>query len=130
VVRDDAALDPATLPAGVQLAAVRVVQESLTNVLKHASGASARVRLWGTGPDGDAPPAVGVEVVDDGRAAGPGKSTAAGTATGPSTGTGDGLGRGLIGLRERVEALGGTFTAGPLPDGDGFTVRAVLPVGA
>ncbi|SDK54936.1 Signal transduction histidine kinase [Nonomuraea maritima] len=96
--------DVADVPPGAGLAAYRVVQEALTNVGRHAPGARCRVRVTGGG-------AVHVEVDDDGRG-----------------GTGDGPpGYGLIGLRERVELLGGTFTAGPRPDG-GFGVRAVIPV--
>ncbi|WP_446219012.1 sensor histidine kinase [Micromonospora sp. IBHARD004] len=93
------------LPVAVDLAAYRVVQESLTNVLRHAGPATATVRLRHT------PTGVEIEVTDTGR----------GPAPGP------GVGYGLAGMRERVTALGGTFTAGPAPCG-GFRVSATLPV--
>lgn len=95
------------VPATVQLAAYRVVQESLTNASRHAPGASVRVCV-----DGD-DRAVVVEVVDTGG--GPG-----------STG---GAGLGLVGMRERVRVLGGELSAGPRPGG-GFAVNARLPLDA
>ena len=97
--------DDAPLPAGVDLAAYRVVQEALANVVRHAGAEHATVRLTYD------PRAVVVEVVDDGRgAAYVGKA-----------------GHGLIGLRERVDLYGGDFEAGPRAEG-GFGVRARLPV--
>ncbi|MEV5691605.1 sensor histidine kinase [Micromonospora globbae] len=93
------------LPAAVELAGYRIVQESLTNVVRHAEADRATVRL-AYGDD-----ALRVTVSDDGR--------------GPATG--DGAGRGLVGMRERAAAVGGTFAAGAGADG-GFEVRAVLPV--
>jgi signal transduction histidine kinase len=91
------------------LTAYRIVQESLTNVLKHAGpAASARVTLAFTGS------AVEIEVTDDGRGA---------------AATADGLGHGLQGMQERVAVHGGTVSAGPRPTG-GFTVRVWLPVAA
>jgi len=98
--------DDAPLPAGVDLAAYRVVQEALANVVRHAGAEHATVRLTCD------PRAVVVEVVDDGRGAANGGSKA---------------GHGLIGLRERVELYGGDFEAGPRAEG-GFGVRARLPV--
>lgn len=101
------------LPAGTAdgsaagAAVYRVVQEGLTNVLRHASASSARVRV-ALDPPGDA---LAVEVRDDGRAA-----------AGPP---GDGFG--LRGLRERVAVLGGTVTT-DVPDGGGFRLRARVPV--
>jgi signal transduction histidine kinase len=97
------------LPPGVELAAFRIVQETLTNVRKHAGrSASARVHIaYGS-------EAVTVEVIDDG----------AGAATLMSR---TGSGNGLIGIRERVEIYSGEFDAGPRPGG-GFSVRAVLPI--
>jgi signal transduction histidine kinase len=114
-VERDPGLPPLT--AGAELSVVRVVQEALTNVMKHSPNAHAVVRLraGSAGPDEGAP-AVVVEVVDDGAGRGAGAA--------PS----DGRGRGLIGMRERVEALGGTFRAGPA-SGGGFSVRAVVPAG-
>ena len=95
---------PAELPAAVELAGYRIVQESLTNVARHAGPCRASVRLV-YGPD-----TLSVTVTDDGT------GNAARSAAG----------RGLPGMRERAIALGGTFTAGPRPGG-GFEVRAVLP---
>ena len=98
--------DDAPLPAGVDLAAYRVVQEALANVVRHAGAEHATVRLTYD------PRAVVVEVVDDGRGAANGGGKA---------------GLGLIGLRERVDLYGGDFEAGPRAEG-GFGVRARLPV--
>jgi len=95
------------LDAGTELAIVRIVQESLTNVLKHADGADAVVTLSFADH-------ITVEVTDGG------------TVRPPST-TANSGGRGLIGMRERVDALGGTITARHFA-GRGFTVRAVLPI--
>lgn len=94
------------LPADVDRAAYRIVQEALTNITRHAGPASASVRI-GYEPDG-----LTVQVDDDGEA------------TPESTPL---PGVGLIGMRERVTALGGRLRAGPRPEG-GFTVRAELPV--
>jgi signal transduction histidine kinase len=96
------------LPAGVDAAAYRIVQEALTNAVRHSGGTSARVLLRYR------PDAVEVEVNDDG--AGQARGTA-GTA---------GTGRGLTGMTERARALGGTLDAGPRPGG-GFRVLARLP---
>lgn len=93
------------LPASVDLAAYRIVQEALTNTRRHA-GASAATVLVGYDDDG-----LTVEVADDG--------------SGPAAPDGGG-GNGLPGMRERAVALGGTFSAGPGPGG-GFRVRAHLP---
>jgi signal transduction histidine kinase len=97
--------DPDSVPAPVALAAYRVVQEALTNTLKHACARRVTVEL------GCRPAEVVVEVVDDGRGA-PGTPAA---------------GLGLVGMRERVTALGGSLRAGPERDG-GFRVRAAIPV--
>jgi signal transduction histidine kinase len=96
--------EPVPLPAAVDLNAYRIVQESLTNVGRHARAARATVRL------GYRPDALAVEVDDDG--AGPAE---------------DGGGFGLTGMAERAEALGGRFEAGRRPGG-GFRVGAVLPI--
>ena len=95
------------LDAGTGLAIVRIVQESLTNVLKHSDGAGAVVTLSFADH-------ITVEVTDDG------------TVRPDSTTTSSG-GRGLIGMRERVDALGGTLIARHFA-GRGFTVRVVLPI--
>lgn len=104
------------LPAAIELTAYRVVQESLTNVLRHSTAASARVTLRRTDT------ALHLRVTDDGPARA--KRT---TRTRPASWP-DG-GRGLPGLSERVQAHGGELHAGPRADGTaGFEVRAVLPV--
>jgi signal transduction histidine kinase len=100
--------DVRMLPFGVDVAAYRVVQEALTNVTRHARGASATVRI----SYGDRE--LTVQVDDDGRG-----SRADGAA---------GAGTGIVGMRERVGALGGELQAGPRPEG-GFEVRARLPLG-
>jgi signal transduction histidine kinase len=94
-----------TIPAGLGLAVYRIVQEALTNVLKHAGAGTATVTV----SVGER--AVVVDVVDDGR----------GASQGP------GSGHGLVGMRERVGIYGGTLVSGPRPGG-GFGVRAELPV--
>ncbi|MGN9838097.1 sensor histidine kinase [Nonomuraea sp. H19] len=96
------------LPEGVELSVYRIVQEALTNVVKHAAPARCRVSVVADGKE------VRIEVVDDG----PGRRTL------PS----EGAGHGLIGMRERVMMYGGTFEAAGLP-GRGFRVFARLPYG-
>jgi signal transduction histidine kinase len=103
---------PRRLPAAVDLAAYRVVQESLTNVVRHARASRAEVTVRHT--DGQ----VVVEVTDNGNGAGP----ASGRRDRRS-------GQGILGMRERARALGGSLEAGPRPGG-GFRVQATLPVGA
>lgn len=109
---DDNRTDPGRLPAPVELAAYRIVQESLTNALKHAAPGPVTVRLEQTGEQ------LTVEV---------------GSVLGDRPGSrAPGSGAGLIGMRERVALLGGEFEAGPVPTGDGsriWQVRARLPVG-
>jgi len=107
---------PMPMPAGPQLSAYRIVQESLTNVLKHAGPAGrAWVRLhWR--PDG-----LEIAVLDDGRGAAAAVAEPDGDGTVPV-----GAGHGLIGMRERAEAHGGRVTAAPR-HGGGFCVHAVLP---
>jgi signal transduction histidine kinase len=116
--------EPRRLPPAVDLACYRVVQESLTNVVRHA-GASRAVVTVSHHPD-----QVVVEVTDDGRA---GSGGARGGRAGPSGGSGNGdgagSGQGIVGMRERARALGGSLEAGPRPGG-GFRVQASLPVGA
>jgi signal transduction histidine kinase len=98
-----------SLTPATDLAAYRVVQEALTNVIRHAPGASAAVRVRYM------PAELHVEVTDDGSGIGE-----------PGGGAGSGSGHGLIGLRERALALGGTLAAAPI-DGGGFRVVACLP---
>jgi signal transduction histidine kinase len=99
------------LPAGMELSVYRIVQEALTNVVKHAGSARAEVALRYE------PRSLIVEVVDDGRGAGAGGRA--------------GSGHGLLGMRERVAVYGGLLSAGPLePPRSGFRVRAELPLEA
>ena len=96
---------PRELPEGAELAAYRVVQESLTNTRKHAGLAATAAVALRYEPDG-----LVVEVTDDGLGGG----------------IADSAGHGLAGMRERIAMYGGTVTAGPLPGG-GFGVTARLP---
>jgi signal transduction histidine kinase len=96
--------DAADLPAAVDLCAYRIVQEALTNTLRHASASRADVVVRTSHG------VLELDVRDDGRS--------------PGLGTG---GRGIAGMRERATMLGGTLDAGPLPGG-GFRVHARLPV--
>ncbi|WP_336204892.1 sensor histidine kinase [Nonomuraea sp. LPB2021202275-12-8] len=96
------------LPEGVELSVYRIVQEALTNVVKHAAPARCWVSVVDDGGS------VRIEVRDDG----PGQRTL----------PGEGVGHGLIGMRERVMMYGGAFEAGGLPK-RGFRVSAVLPYG-
>jgi signal transduction histidine kinase len=95
------------LPYGVEAAAFRIVQEALTNVTKHAGRATAVVRLSYGDDD------LTVSIEDDGR--------------GPTAPAAEGSGKGIVGMRERVTALGGALEAGPR-SGGGFVVRARLPL--
>jgi signal transduction histidine kinase len=101
---------PGPLPAGAEIAVYRIVQEALTNALKHAGpGATAAVRLaWRDD-------ALEVEVLDDG-----------GAAAAPASPALPGGGHGLVGMQERVALYRGEVEAGPLASG-GFAVRARLP---
>ena len=104
--------EPRPLSPGADLAAYRVVQEGLTNVLRHARRSAATVGVeWGE--------ELVIMVSDDGDGSGPG-DVAGGNGT---------PGRGLLGLRERLALYGGELTAGPRPGG-GWRVRAVMPTGA
>jgi signal transduction histidine kinase len=131
------------LPPSAQLAIYRLVQEALTNVLKHADASVARIRL------AYLPASVEIDVADDGRGAAgapgasgasgpagaPGAVTAAGPGAGPAAaalgGAGSaspaeaGDGQGIVGMRERAAVFGGTVSAGPAPGG-GWRVHAVL----
>jgi signal transduction histidine kinase len=98
------------LPAGVDLAAYRIVQESLTNVRRHVGPVPVKVSL------DYRPTELEVLVQDDGLPDGVRKEPPM-----------DGTGNGIPGMRERAEALGGSLEAGPLPGG-GFRVRTVLPL--
>ena len=96
--------EPVSLPPSVDLAAYRIVQEALTNTLKHAGATTARVEVRQTGGT------LEIDVVDDGQ--------------GAATVT---PGHGIIGMRERAALFGGHLTTGPAP-GRGFAVRARIPV--
>ncbi|WP_443742677.1 sensor histidine kinase [Streptomyces verrucosisporus] len=98
---------PRPLPQGVELSAYRIVQEALSNALRHAPGASARVEL------GHVPVGLGLRIVN-------------GPPDGPVRASG-GSGHGLMGMRERAAMLGGELTAEETGDG-GFAVEAFLPV--
>jgi signal transduction histidine kinase len=100
--------DPAGLPAAVDVSVYRIVQEALTNVLRHAGPARADVTI------GCVKDAVTIEVTDNGTGI-PARQVPAG-------------GHGLAGMRERVAVFGGELCAGPR-SGGGFTVRARLPLG-
>ncbi|MBW5424250.1 sensor histidine kinase, partial [Streptomyces sp. BG9H] len=97
---------PGKLPPGADLAAFRILQEALTNVVRHSGSRHARVLVR------HEKAALTLRVDDDGPA------------TGADAG---GSGNGLAGMRERAAALGGTIEAGPRPGG-GFRVTAVLPL--
>lgn len=100
------------LPAPVEAAVYRIVQESVTNVVRHAD--ASEVRITAGVRDG----MLRLDVVDDGRGAG----------RGSAGGGGDGIGHGIVGMRERAEALGGTLDA--FATDDGFEVHATLPLGS
>jgi signal transduction histidine kinase len=127
------------VPAGVGVCAYRIVQESLSNASRHAQGAPVTVSV--SNDDGAmvlrvtnaCPGARRGSATSAGSGGGP--ATGAGSGRGPATGagsgrgpaTGAGSGHGLVGMHERVALLGGSLSAGPLPDG-GFAVAAVLPL--
>ncbi|HEY7467025.1 MAG TPA: sensor histidine kinase [Dehalococcoidia bacterium] len=101
---------PVPLPTSVDLSAYRIIQEALTNALKHAGPARVGVSIrYGTG-------SLELVIVDDGRGTG-----------GDEVGNHHGGGRGLIGMKERVALFGGELDAGARPEG-GFRVHARLPI--
>jgi signal transduction histidine kinase len=107
----DVQVDGAELPSAVGGAAFRIVQEALTNVLRHADASSAHVRLRAS------PEALDIEITDDGR-----------TESGGADAGGSDAGLGVRGMSERASALGGRVNVGPL-EGGGWRVHAVLPLG-
>jgi signal transduction histidine kinase len=98
--------EPTPLPRAIELSAYRIVQEGLTNALKHARAANADVTVRYL------PEEIQLEVRDDGGGASPN----------------DGLGHGLVGIRERVKIYGGEMSAGT-ENGRGFVLRTRLPLG-
>lgn len=107
VVRTETEGEARPLPFGVEAAAFRIIQEALTNVTRHAGQATATVRV-AYGPHD-----LTVEIDDDGRP--------------PATAGANVGSKGILGMRERASALGGSLDAGPRPDG-GFRVKARLPL--
>jgi signal transduction histidine kinase len=106
-VRTETEGEARPLPFGVEAAAFRIIQEALTNVTRHAGHATATVRVaYG-------PRDLTVEIDDDG--------------SGPATTNATPGGKGILGMRERASALGGSLDAGPRPSG-GFRVKATLPL--
>jgi signal transduction histidine kinase len=101
--------DLSNLPPGADLAGYRIVQEALTNALKHAPRAHVTADIRADGRD------LCIEVLDDG--------------TGSAAASNGHGGHGLLGIRERVSLYGGEITAGPRPGG-GFGVRARIPIEA
>jgi signal transduction histidine kinase len=95
------------LPAGVDVSAYRIVQEALTNTLKHAGPARATVAVRCHAGQ------LELEITDDGD----------------GSGNGRGSGHGLVGMRERAKVYGGAFSSGPRPEG-GFAIRVRLPIEA
>ncbi|MEU4408735.1 histidine kinase [Streptosporangium sp. NPDC023963] len=118
----------AELPATVDASAFRIVQEAVTNIVKHSRGTRARITALDDGA------VLRLSVVDDGpgrvRDSGPDHGIGSGDGHGDGDGDGDshgvGPGHGIAGMRERAETLGGTLTAGR--ESAGFAVRAVLPL--
>jgi signal transduction histidine kinase len=98
--------EPSPLPRAIELSAYRIIQEGLTNALKHAQASHADVTLR-YGPD-----ELQLEIRDDGR----------------GVSENDGLGHGLVGVRERVKIYGGEMSSGPA-NGGGFVLRTRLPLG-
>jgi signal transduction histidine kinase len=96
--------DRRPLPAGIDQSAFRIIQEAVTNVVRHAGTSTCRVIIDQHHDE------VALEVVDDGRGGSP-----------------DGAGYGIVGMRERADLLGGQLSAGPRPEG-GFRVAARLPL--
>jgi signal transduction histidine kinase len=106
-VRLDVSGEPRDLPTGVDLAAYRIIQESLTNVIRHARAATARIAIAYRRAD------LVIQIEDDGRGVAQPEAAAGGN--------------GLLGMRERATALGGELEAGPQAAG-GFRVSARLPL--
>jgi signal transduction histidine kinase len=112
---------PRDYPAAVEMSAYRIIQEALTNVIRHAPGARAEVTITHGGAE------LGITVTDDGP---PGTAVAGLASPGPDSprAAPAGPGLGITGMRERTALLGGQLTAAARPGG-GFAVTARLPVG-
>jgi signal transduction histidine kinase len=110
---------PRPVPGGVDLSAYRIVQEALSNAMRHAPGSTVQVRLY----YGEA--ALVIEVRNDGCARG---GQAGQAAARQQRWAGIGTGHGIVGMRERATMLGGNLRAGPTPNGE-FLVTAALPLG-
>ena len=138
--------DRRDIPAGIDQSAFRIVQESLTNVVKHSGASSCRVTVGyaraslqveitdpggeGQGSRDDVAGAAGQRGVPGGRPPGPATGLAARRPYRASAnGAANGTGHGILGMRERVSLSGGEFSAGPLP-GRGFRVAARFPLPA
>jgi signal transduction histidine kinase len=147
--------DRRDIPAAIDQSAFRIVQEALTNVVKHSGASTCQVIIGyerdgltveitdpggGQDPRGEAAGAAGQRGVPGGRSPGqalggfrgglpPGQALGAGGREPPHAARADGTGHGILGMRERVSLSGGEFTAGPRP-GQGFEVIAhfTLPV--
>jgi signal transduction histidine kinase len=114
---------PVPVPGDLAAAVYRIIQEALTNAVKHARAGRVTVALEWRDEE------LAVVVRDDGRRSDPRAAAPARLLLRPrgTTAAGD-RGRGLAGMRERIRAFGGTLQAGPDEDGPGFRVRAVLPL--
>lgn len=106
--------EPRPLPADLRSALHRILQESMTNVIKHAAAPVVTVRLTYE------PNAFRLEVADDEGTASGWEGLTRGSAAGPG-------GRGISGMQARAAAAGGTLTAGPRSEGGGFAVQAAFP---
>ncbi len=142
-MRTERGADTRPLPAGTDLAAYRIVQEALTNVIRHAHAHNVTVRVaysetsldLEVEADGDGGAAVSAGAARVNaratKSAAARAATSGGAADRGAAGVGETAGRGgngIPGMRERARLLGGELTAGPLP-GRGFRVRARLPLG-
>lgn len=108
-------VDPATLPAAIDVTAFRIVQEAVTNMIRHSGADHGTITARRVGDT------VRIDVTDDGRGPGREQSPRSGVAAGQH-------GQGIVGMCERAALLGGTVTTGPRAGG-GFIVRAELPAG-
>jgi signal transduction histidine kinase len=108
--------NPVTLPEGVDLSAYRILQEALSNAMRHAPGSHVRLHM------AYRPDSLELEIRNDAEAP---ASSSAPVLVASGAGAAEG-GHGLVGMRERATMLGGSLDAGPTADG-GFRVAAVLP---